>query len=319
MQVLLELVQRYGLGLVFATVLVEQIGLPIPAYPILVVTAALAAKAHYTVPFVVAVAVLACLLADFAWYRAGARFGRRVLTLMCRISISPDSCVRQTESIYAQWGAPSLMVAKFVPGFGAVATAMAGVVGVSALGFVFFDMIGATLWTGLAAALGWVFRDAVDDILNVIASAGRLGLAAVLFAFALYLLVKFVQRQRLLRQLRMARVSVDELHSMLEAETPPLLIDVRSASSRESGFIPGSLWIEPRAPDADLLSLPQSEEVIIYCACPNEATAAVVAKRLMKAGFQRVRPLKGGIDAWVASGLPLELSAPVPLLEAAAR
>jgi rhodanese-related sulfurtransferase len=203
------------------------------------------------------------------------------------------------------------MVAKFVPGFGAVATAMAGVVGVSALGFVFFDMIGATLWTGLAAALGWVFRNAVDDILNVLESAGRLGLAAILFAFALYLLIKFVQRQRLLRQLRMARVSVDELHSMLKAEPPPLLIDVRSAGSRESGFIPGSLWFEPRAPDADLLNLPQSEEVIIYCACPNEATAAVVAKRLMKAGFQRVRPLKGGIDAWVASGLPLELSSPV--------
>jgi rhodanese-related sulfurtransferase len=182
---------------------------------------------------------------------------------------------------------------------------------VSALGFVFFDMIGAALWTGLAAALGWIFRDAVDDILNVIESAGRLGLAAILFAFALYLLIKFVQRRRLLRQLRMARVSVDELHSMLKGEPRPLVIDVRSAGGRESGFIPGSLWVEPRAPDADLLNLPQSDEVVIYCACPNEASAAGVAKRLMKAGFRRVRPLKGGIDAWVASGLPLELSGPV--------
>jgi rhodanese-related sulfurtransferase len=96
------------------------------------------------------------------------------------------------------------------------------------------------------------------------------------------------------------------LHSMLKGEPPPLLIDVRSAGGRESGFIPGSLWIEPLAPDEELRNLPITEEVVIYCACPNEASAAVVAKRLMKAGFHRVRPLKGGIDAWVASGLPLE-------------
>ena len=307
MSILVELVHRYGLGLVFASVLIEQIGLPIPAYPILIVTAALSAQGNYGVPQVVAFAVFACLLADFCWYRAGSLFGRRVLRLMCQISLSPDSCVRQTESIYTRWGAPSLTVAKFIPGFGAVATAMAGVVGVTAFGFVFFDLIGATLWTGLAAMLGWIFRDAVDDILNVLESAGRLGLTAVAAAFVLYVLVKFVQRQRLLRQLRMARVSVDELHSMLKGEPPPLLIDVRSSGSRESGFIPGSRWIEPRAPDEELRTLPVTDEVIVYCACPNEASAAVVAKRLMKAGFRRVRPLKGGIEAWVASGLPLEV------------
>jgi len=309
MHVIVELAERYGLSLVFVTVLVEQIGLPIPSYPILIVTAALSAQSDYGVPQVIAAAVVACLLADFAWFRAGKRFGGRVLALMCRLSLSPDSCVRQTESIYERWGAPSLMVAKFVPGFGAVATAMAGVVGVTPVAFVFFDMIGATLWTGLAATLGWIFRNAVDDILQVIESAGRWGVAAIIGALGLYLLVKFAQRQRLLRQLRMARVSVDELDSMLKGELPPLLIDVRSAISREGGFIPGSRWVEPRAPDEELRSLPVSEEVVVYCACPNEASAAVVAKRLMKAGFRRVRPLQGGIDAWIASGLPVETPA----------
>ncbi|HEX4597620.1 MAG TPA: DedA family protein/thiosulfate sulfurtransferase GlpE [Burkholderiaceae bacterium] len=306
MHLIVELAQRYGLGLVFVTVLIEQIGLPIPSYPILIVTAALSTQGNFGVPQVIASAVVACLLADFAWFRAGARFGGRVLGLMCRLSLSPDSCVRQTESIYERWGAPSLLVAKFVPGFGAVATAMAGVVGVSPLAFVFFDTIGATIWTGLAAMLGWIFRNAVDDILQVIESAGRLGVAAIIAALGIYLLVKFAQRQRLLRQLRMARVSVDELDSMLKTELPPLLIDVRSAVSREGGFIPGSLWVEPRAPDEELRSLPSSDEVVVYCACPNEASAAVVAKRLMKAGFRRVRPLQGGIDAWIASGLPVQ-------------
>ena len=309
MQLLVDLVLRYGLALAFVTVLIEQIGLPLPCYPILVVTAALSARGAYNVPQLIAVSVIACLLADYAWFRAGARFGRRVLTLMCRISLSPDSCVRQTESIYERWGAPSLLIAKFVPGFGAVATAMAGVVGVSPLAFVLFDAMGAAIWTGVAAALGWIFRDAVDDILAVIASAGRVGLLAIACAFALYLMAKLVQRQRLRRQLRMARVSAEELSDMLKGEPRPLVIDVRSAGSREGGMIPGSRWIEVHAPDEELRSLPVADEVIIYCACPNEASAAAVAKRLMNAGFRRVRPLKGGIDAWVASGLPLEVTA----------
>jgi membrane protein DedA with SNARE-associated domain/rhodanese-related sulfurtransferase len=310
MQLLVDLVLRYGLGLAFAAVLVEQIGLPVPSYPVLVVAAALAARGNYSVVHVVALAVIACVLADVGWYRAGARFGRRVLTLVCRISLSPDSCVRQTENLYEQWGTRSLLVAKFIPGFATVSTAMAGVVGVSLLTFLLFDIIGATLWAGLAVLLGWTFRDAVDDILRVVQAAGQIGLVAIAFAFALYLLIKFVQRHRLLQQLKTGQVSVDELHAMLKAEPPPLVIDVRSHGSRESGIIPGSRWIEPRAPDEALRSLPVTEEVVVYCACPSEASAATVARRLLKAGFRRVRPLQGGIEAWIASGLPLEVPAP---------
>jgi membrane protein DedA with SNARE-associated domain/rhodanese-related sulfurtransferase len=307
MEIPVDLVLRYGLGLAFVGVLATQFGLPIPSFPILIVTAALSARADYNVAQVVAIAVIACLVADLAWYRAGARFGRRVLAAMCRISLSPETCVRQTEAIYEKWGAPSLLVAKFVPGFGAVATAMAGVVGVRPLAFVTFDAIGATLWASAASIIGWTFRDAVGDALRVIESAGRVGLAAVVCALALYVAFKFAQRQRLVRQLRMDRVSTDELQLMLQEEPPPLVIDVRSAHSRSGGVIPGSVGIELRGPDDDLGRLPPAEEVIIYCACPNEASAAAVAKRLLKMGFRRVRPLKGGIDAWIASGLPLEL------------
>lgn len=307
MQITIDLVLRYGLAFAFVGVLATQLGLPVPSFPILIVTAALSVRADYSVAQVVAVAVLASLLADFAWYRAGARFGRRVLAAMCRISLSPDTCVRQTQTVYEKWGAASLLVAKFIPGFGAVATAMAGVVGVRPLAFVSFDAIGATLWAGAAATLGWIFRDAVDDALGVIESAGRVGLAAVVFSFALYLAFKLVQRQRLVRQLRMARITAEELREMLEAEPPPLVVDVRSAHSRRSGLIPGAIGIEANGPDEELRRLPASEEVIIYCACPNEASAATVARRLLKAGFRRVRPLKGGIDAWIALGLALEV------------
>ena len=311
MQFLHTLIEQYGLALVFVNVLALQLGLPIPAIPTLIVVGAAAAVGdRYSVPQVLTVAVVASLIADLVWYAVGAKIGRRALRLMCKLSISPDSCVRQSETTYERWGAPSLMVAKFIPGFAAIATSMAGVVRTRLASFVFFDAIGATLWAGAGVLVGWIFRDAVVDVLAVLEAAGRWGIVALGAALLLWLAVKEIQRQRLLQQLRMARVSVDELQRMLEAGERPLVVDVRSAKSREGGTIPGSRWVDMQALDTslrDLRSLEnETDEVIVFCACPNEASAAVVAKKLMQHGFGRVRPLAGGIDAWVAKGYHVE-------------
>lgn len=310
MQTLLSLIEQYGLWVVFANVLALQLGLPLPAYPILITVGALSASGHPTLAQVLAVAVLGCLCADLGWYFAGRRQGRRVLRLLCRISLSPDSCVRQTEAIYERWGAPSLMVAKFVPGFAAVATSMAGLMRTRWPAFVFFDAIGALLWSGVAVGLGWVFRDAVGDVIAVLEQAGRWGLLGLAAALALYIMAKALQRYQLIRTLRMARVSVDELHRMMAKDAAPLIVDVRSLASQSEGRIPGALGIDSHAFDASLqahgLHERMADEVIVYCACPNEASAAMVAKKLMRAGFKRVRPLAGGIEAWVERGYETE-------------
>ncbi len=308
MQALLALIEHYGLWLVFANVLMLQLGLPLPAYPTLIATSALSVGGAQSPVQIVLVAVLACLIADLVWYAASARLGRRVLGQLCRISLSPDSCVRQTESIYERWGAPSLLVARFVPGFAAIATAMAGVMRTRLMLFVPFVTLGAALWSGAAVALGWVFRDAVVDVVAVLEQAGRVGLLAIAAAFALFVLWRAWQRRRFRLQLRLARVSVAELHELLQRGGRPLIIDVRSAASRKVGSIPGSRWLDSQALDASLQSLPAAEEVIVYCACPNEASAAVLARRLQRHGFARVRPLQGGIEAWTAAGYPLETS-----------
>jgi len=312
MQLLLTLVEQYGLWLVFANVLALQCGLPVPAYPTLIVVGAVSARGDITIAQVMAVSTIASLIADFAWYCAGARHGRRVLRLMCRLSLSPDSCVRQTENIYERWGAPSLVVAKFVPGFAAVATSMAGMVRTPLASFALFDTIGALLWTGVAVALGWLFRDAVNDILAVLSQAGHWGLIALIAALALFIAVKALQRYQLIRSLRMSRVSVDELNELLARSEPPLVVDVRSLSSQQRGRIPGAVWIDSRAFDESLrargLNERVGEDVIVYCDCPNEASAATVAKKLMRVGFKRVRPLGGGIDAWIEKGYGVEVS-----------
>jgi len=226
---------------------------------------------------------------------------------VCRVSISPDSCVRQTESLFARWGARSLMVAKFIPGFAAIATSLAGNMRLPIARFLLYDAIGAGLWAGVAIALGIVFRNAVTDILLVLEEMGRIGLVVVAAALALFIAFKVWQRQRLIREVRMARIDIDELTRLIDGGEAPAIIDVRDHPARlRDGSIPGALHLPLDAVDDVLPDLPRDRDVVVYCACPNEISAARVAKRLQRAGFKRVRPLLGGIDAWERAGRPIE-------------
>ena len=183
---LIGLLQEFGLGLVFLNVLVEQAGVPVPAYPTLIVAGAFAAGDPKTVLWLVATAVVAVVIADTFWYITGRRYGLRVLRTLCRISLSPDSCVTQTESIFTRFGAASMLFAKFIPGFASVATAMAGAVGLRYWKFLLFDTLGAILWVGVAVALGQVFRDAIAEILSTLEDLGKYGLVLVVVALAAY-------------------------------------------------------------------------------------------------------------------------------------
>src|SRR4051812_14325917 len=120
MEALRQLLAQHGLTLVFLNVLAAQIGLPIPALPMLIVAGALLAEGTMHVLPLALTVIVASLLGDFPWYLAGRRYGYRILRTLCRISIEPDSCVKQTENIFSRWGAPSLLVAKYVPGFSTV-------------------------------------------------------------------------------------------------------------------------------------------------------------------------------------------------------
>ena len=307
MELLLGLLQEHGLWLVFFNVLALQLGLPLPAWPTLIAVGALSVSGAPPLALVLGVALSASLIADLAWYTAGWRWGRPVLRAMCRISLSPDSCVRQTERIYARWGPPSLMVAKFIPGFAAVATSMAGLLRTPLWSrFLPFDAIGALLWVAVPVLLGRLLHRAINELLAALEAAGRWGLMTLAALLVLTIAFKAVQRYRLIRELRMTRIGVDELAGMIEAGQQPLIVDVRSPASREQGQIPGALWIDALAFDESLrdqgLLARVEDEVIVYCACPNEASAARVAQQLRRAGFRRVRPLGGGIEAWQERG-----------------
>lgn len=304
---LLHLIQQYGLLIVFANVFLEQIGLPLPAYPILLVMGALASQGQYSAAMLLLVAVLAALIADLFWYCSGRVYGRHVMAKLCRISLSPDSCVRQTEAIYLRIGPSALLFCKFIPGFASVSSALAGAVGTKSITFIILDSLGAALWVGLAIYLGSLFSSAIDQLLDVLAQMGKWGSLFIALALAAFIAAKWWQRYRFLKSLRMARISVDELDQMLKAGQSPAIIDVRPLHQQAEGRIPGAMTLSIDTVDTVILDGPAlDDEVILYCACPNEVTSARMAKLLMDKGYRRVRPLIGGIDAWINAGYKIE-------------
>jgi membrane protein DedA with SNARE-associated domain/rhodanese-related sulfurtransferase len=307
MEHLIALLQQYGLGFVFVNVLALQAGLPLPAYPTLIVAGTLAAMGGSPLWQVLAAAVAASLVADTGWYITGQRFGMKILSTLCRMSLSQDTCVRQTESIFQRYGPKSMLFAKFVPGFASVATALAGALRLNYLKFVVFDAGGAFLWSGVAVLLGYIFNHAIGSVMEWLNALGRYGVMIVVAGFVAWILIKWWRRWLFIKQLRMDRVSVDELNEMLQQNKVEALVDVRSAITQAAtGKIPGARAIDMQNIAAGFKGVPVDGEVILYCACPNEATAVKVAQKLQKLGFKRIRPLHGGIDAWIEAGLEVE-------------
>ena len=138
--------------------------------------------------------------------------------------------------------------------------------------------------------------------------AGAMALEFLLLLLALYILAKWWQRRRLLAALRMARITVDELNQAIAQGQSPLVVDVRSEAARllDSRVIPGALLADLNGIDRMVHAIPQDRELVIYCTCPNEVSAAKAAKLLMAIGYRRVRPLLGGLDAWDAAGYAVE-------------
>lgn len=305
MQHIISTIAQHGLLLVFLTVLLAEGGLPLPAFPILMTAAAFVTPDRYQVPEIILAGASGCLMADLAWYWCGQRYGQRVLGLLCRISLSPDVCVRQTETVFEKVGLWSLVFAKFLPGFATVSTAMAGVIKIPMLVFILVDAIGSLLFVAIPVALGRLFRDAIADVLSTLAHVGKLGGLVVLAALGLYLLARWWRRQAFIRQLRMDRITVSELRRLIEAHHDLLVLDVRTPQARVQGMIPGAVPAHLADMDSVMTMYPREREIVVYCSCPNEASAAIAARHLKKAGFKRIRPLLGGIDAWVEAGLPV--------------
>jgi membrane protein DedA with SNARE-associated domain/rhodanese-related sulfurtransferase len=305
MEGLVDLVARHGVAIVFFNVLVEQIGLPVPAVPTLIVAGALAAKGELSAPAIFAASIVACYIGDGLWFAGGRIYGHRVMKLLCRISLSPDSCVRQSEYHFGRWGKAALIVSKFVPGLSAVTPPLAGAMRMGWPSFILLNGAGILLWTAIPIGAGMLFNDQIGQVIAVIERYGAMAGSLMVSALALYIAFKWWERRRFYRALRLARITVEELRGLHDRGKHPVVVDVRSSVARKADgrFIPGALTIDPAEIESRLHDLPKDRDIIFYCSCPNEASAAQVAKKLVQLGYTRVRPLAGGLDAWFHSGV----------------
>jgi membrane protein DedA with SNARE-associated domain len=264
---LLQFLVRHGYAVVFVWVLGEQIGLPIPAVPILLAAGALAGSGRLSLSMALLVAVAASLVSDTIWYWLGRRRGTRVLSLLCRISLEPDSCVRRTEDTFVRHGPRTLLVAKFVPGLSTMAPPLAGIIGMPLWRFVVWDGLGALLWAGVFAGLGYAGADQLE---RVAAHVGRFGSGAVAIVaalFAAYIAWKWVERRRFIRRLRIARIAPEELKRRLDAGEATVIVDLRGALDFASDptTIPGALVLTPEELEARHQEIPRDREIVLYC------------------------------------------------------
>lgn len=299
-----------GALIAFASVLAGSLGVPIPTFAAVIFVGSLLATRHGSVEaggVIYAAAMGGAILGDTAWFLAGRRYGTSVLGLICRLSLSRDSCVRRTADVFARRGVKILLFARFIPGLSVISAPLAGISGVSLLRFIAYAETGAALWIGTGLALGLFFADQVGAVLLGLERFGlSLGGLGVLLILG-YLGFSWYRRHSLLRRLRMARITPQGLAEIKAAGAAPVIIDARSGFDRDADpfMLPGALLLQDKQPGQAVAGVPILRPVIVYCSCPNEVSAAALATQLRRLGYTDVRPLLGGITAWRDAGYPV--------------
>ena len=304
----LEFLVRHGASVLFAAVFVDQIGVPLPAVPWLLAAGALAGAGKMNWMVALGSASIGSVVAGLIWYYLGRRYGNRLLGLLCRISLEPDTCVRRTEGVFTRYGMKGIVVAKFIPGLSTLAPPLAGSSGVSALRFLFYDGLSSVLYAGAYILVGVLFSHQLEQIIDAFAGLGRSALGVFAILVILYIGYRYWQRQRLLGELRMAKITVEELHQRQQAGEVLLILDLRSPFELEQDptVIHGALHVTMDELRLRPQDIPRDREIILYCDCPNEVSSARMALRLRREGITRVRPLLGGIDAWRQRNYPTD-------------
>jgi membrane protein DedA with SNARE-associated domain/rhodanese-related sulfurtransferase len=303
----------YGYLLLFAWVLVEQFGIPLPATPVLLAAGALSAEHKISFPEAMLAGLLACMISDSSWFFIGKRYGHQVLRLLCKLSMEPTICVRKTQDSFGRRRGVMLMFAKFVPGLATLAAPVAGQNGMAYPKFLFFDTIGATLWVGAILGAGRLFGDALKRNPGLLNWVGQFSGALLVLGIIGFFIARMYRRRMVLRQLVAARLEPEELKRQLDAGDQVYIVDLRHPLELlpDPFTLPGAFHVSPEALAARAHEIPRDRDVVLYCTCPSEATAAKTALTLHKLGVKRVRPLRGGFDEWKRLGYPMDAIEPV--------
>ncbi|MCR2747854.1 VTT domain-containing protein [Limnobacter parvus] len=287
--------------LVFFNVLLQQLGAPVPAVPTLILSASLSGE-WSGILLLALLATSASLVADWAWYIAGRFYGYRVLSLLCKLSINPESCVSQTESRFRVWGPWSLVVAKFIPGFSTVAPPIAGAVKMSLISFTLASALGAFLWAMAALLAGWLFKDQVNAAFAALQDNWFIVLVVAALVCSLWLMWKLARRDEFQSRLKMPKIPAEEVLELVKAGHSNLrLLDLRPAVVQDAEPLPGWLPANSESALAAARAWPKTDLIVTMCACPDDVSASYVADRLRKQGYRQAKAMDGGYEAWLES------------------
>ena len=258
---------QHGYLLLLSAVTAEQLGVPVPAAPLLVAVGALAGLGHFNLWTALALSSLAALAADMVWFQLGRWRGESILGLLCRVSLEPDSCVRLTHQAFDRYGPTSLLFCKFVPGLSTVAPPMAGSSGMSLGRFVLLDLAGSAFWTGSFLTVGWLFRKEAERALELLTRFGGWFFVILFGPLVLWLGWKYLQRRSWFAHVAALRIRPEELRTMMAGEDPPIVIDLRPERTvRRSGLkIAGAFVLEVEELDIHLRKLPSGAHLVFYC------------------------------------------------------
>ena len=301
MRELIPLLIAHGALIVFVITLAARVGAPLPAAPLLVVAGGVATAGQLSLAVCLVASVIANVMGDAVWYQAGRWRGHRVMKLLCKISLSPDTCVRQSEGILSKWGGSSLIAAKFLPGISVVAAPMAGALGMTWVRFLSYDLGAALIWTIAFMALGVVFAGQIEIVLDFMTEFGTIAAVAVAIALAVMIVYRYLKRRWMLSERYAPRIAVNELRELIRRGEAPIVIDVRSsiATMHDTRRLPGAIAATLAQLPITAGELPRDREIVLYCNCPNEVSALRGVRILADHGLHRSRALVGGLDAWI--------------------
>jgi membrane protein DedA with SNARE-associated domain len=257
-------VARYGIAAVFLLTFLENIGLPIPVFPVLMLAGAYASTRHAVLPWMVCAAVAGALLADGIWYFVGRWRGKRVLDRLCRISFNPDACLERAVDGFHRRMAATILFAKFLPGVNTIMPPLAGVAAMPFSAFLLLDLAGALLWAGAGVALGFAFGERIAETARGV--QGMMGWL-LLSGLAATVAWRIGYRFWLVKRYGGNRVDPDEVHRQMREGEDLLVIDLRrdddfAASDR---MIAGAARLRPASFHRHAMHLPRDRDLVFYC------------------------------------------------------
>ena len=263
----LEFLIKHGYMVLLGWVFAEQLGLPIPSLPVILAAGALAGTGHLSFWTSLILITVGALAADSFWYILGRKKGIRILQFLCKISLEPDSCVRRTEGVFSKQGARSLLIAKFIPGLSTVAPPLAGIFHMRARMFLLYDALGSAVWGISFLGAGYIFSEQIERVAERAATLGSWLAVLLIGGLAAYIVWKFLTRQKFLRDLRIARITPEELKTKIDAAEEMVIVDLRHSMDFEADpeTIPGAFRMDAKELEEKNDRLPRDREVILYC------------------------------------------------------